>query len=860
MNLESMTSNGREVLERTQQLTIRLRHQTMTPHHFHRVLLDVEHTVVSLFLNTQSGLKARLQARLDAQLKTYPVIEDTNDLMMDRQANQVLLDADQHRQNEGASNLDVHHLYMALFQHKETNKLLKEEGVTKERFDAFLTTFFAKKGQGAARERTEALEKYGRDLVDLAHEGKLDPVIGRDEEIRRVIRILSRRTKNNPVLIGEPGVGKTAIAEGLALRIVAGDVPEGLKDKRIFALDMGALVAGAKYRGEFEERLKTVLNAIKDSAGEILLFIDELHLIVGAGKTDGAMDAGNLLKPMLARGELHCIGATTLEEYRRYIEKDAALERRFQPVLIDQPTVEDTISILRGIKEKFEIHHGVKISDQALIACATLSHKYISDRFLPDKAIDLMDEAAALLRTEIDSKPAELDRLERRLLQLEIEQTSLMKETDAASQERLKHIQADIQTMKADHDALKIRWESEKAALSGHKELVKRIEQIKLEIDQASREYDLERLAKLQYGDLIEAEKALEKAQALEGKPTQLIKEVVRDQEIAHIVSKWTGIPATKLLSSEREKLLDLEQRLHQRVMGQDAAVKAVSDAIIRARTMLNDPKRPLGSFIFLGPTGVGKTELAKALAQALFDSEDQMIRIDMGEYQERHSIARLIGAPPGYVGYESGGQLTELVRRKPYSVILFDEVEKAHPEVFNSLLQVLDEGHMTDGKGRKVNFKNTVLIMTSNLGSEILLERLSHDETIHEADEEAVMDRLKQHFKPEFLNRIDDIIVFRPLQIEEIYAIVDLQLAQLNARLEEEQLTLSFTQAAKERMVAEAYTPQYGARPLKRYIQKNIETALAKKMLQGEIRTHQTIEVDEGDFGYQFTVKDQAV
>lgn len=860
MNLDSMTSSVRDVFERTQQLTIRLRHQAMTPHHFHRALLDVPHTVVALFLNTQTGLTSRLQSRLDNQLKTYPVIEDTNELYMDRQANQVLLDADVKRQEEGASNVDVHHLYLALFQHKDSAKLLKEEGITQAAFEAYLKTFFAKKGQGQARERIEALEKYGRDLVDMAQEGKLDPVIGRDEEIRRVIRILSRRTKNNPVLIGEPGVGKTAIAEGLALRIVAGDVPEGLKDKRIFALDMGALVAGAKYRGEFEERLKTVLNAIKESGGQTLLFIDELHLIVGAGKTEGAMDAGNLLKPMLARGELHCIGATTLEEYRRYIEKDAALERRFQPVVIDQPSVEDTISILRGIKEKFEIHHGVKISDQALIACATLSHKYISDRFLPDKAIDLMDEAAALLRTEIDSKPAELDRLERRLLQLEIEQTSLMKETDAASLERLKHLQEDIQEIKAEHDTLKIRWESEKAALSGHKELVKRIEQIKLEIDQASREYDLEKLAKLQYGDLIEAEKALEKAQALESKETQLIKEVVRDQEIAHIVSKWTGIPATKLLSSEREKLLDLETHLHERVIGQDTAVKAVSDAIIRARTMLNDPKRPLGSFIFLGPTGVGKTELAKALAQALFDSEDQMIRIDMGEYQERHSVARLIGAPPGYVGYESGGQLTELVRRKPYSVILFDEIEKAHLEVFNSLLQVLDEGHMTDGKGRKVNFKNTVLIMTSNLGSEILLERLSQDETIHEADEEAVMAQLKQRFKPEFINRIDDIIVFRPLQIEEIYAIVDLQLAHLNKRLEEEHLTLSFTQAAKEKMVSEAYSPQYGARPLKRYIQKNIETMLAKKMLQGEIRSHQTIEVAEGDFGYHFTLKDQAV
>ena len=859
MNVQNFSPTLREVIENTQQLTIERQHQAMTPHHFHRALLDVKPSVVTLFLSQRGSIIETLKTRLDEQLSTYPVIEDTNELYLDRQANQVLIDAEKARKDEGASLLDVHHLYLALFAHKGTQKILHEQGIKESDFKAYLKEFFAKKGQGVVRERQEALEKYGRDLVDMAKEGKLDPVIGRDEEIRRVIRILSRRTKNNPVLIGEPGVGKTAIAEGLALRMVAGDVPEGLKNKRIFALDMGALVAGAKYRGEFEERLKTVLNAIKESAGETLLFIDELHLIVGAGKTDGAMDAGNLLKPMLARGELHCIGATTIEEYRRYIEKDAALERRFQPVMVDQPSVEDTISILRGIKEKFEIHHGVKISDQALIACATLSHKYISDRFLPDKAIDLMDEAAALLRTEIDSKPAQLDDLERRLLQLEIEKTSLMKETDTASQARLDVIESEIETIKQEHGALKVRWESEKAALSGHKDLVKRIDQIKLEIDQASREYDLERLAKLQYGDLVEAEKALEKAKAMEGKDTQLIKEVVRDHEIAQIVSKWTGIPATKLLSSEREKLLDLDQQLHERVIGQSTAVKSVADAIIRARTMLNDPRRPLGSFIFLGPTGVGKTELAKALAEALFDSEDHMIRIDMGEYQERHSIARLIGAPPGYVGYESGGQLTEQVRRKPYSVILFDEIEKAHPEVFNSLLQVLDEGHMTDGKGRKVNFKNTVLIMTSNLGSDLLLEKLAQQDTIHEADEEAVLATLKQRFKPEFLNRIDDTIVFKPLQIEEIYQIVDLQMAQLNHRLSEDHLTIELTQAAKERMVAEAYSPQYGARPLKRYIQKQLETVLAKKMLKGELTSHQTIVVDDGGVRFEFSVKDQA-
>ena len=852
MNLNTMTQAMREVMEKTQNLAIAMNHQAITPTHLLAAVLDSKDHIPALFLQEKQALLA-VRSHTEEKLKTLPQIEDTNELYLDRQANQVILRAQEAQKEEGATRLDVHHLLSALYLQKECAAWLKEAGADEAAFKQFLTAFFAHKGQGEERERNEALEKYGRDLIDLAKEGKLDPVIGRDDEIRRVIRILSRRTKNNPVLIGEPGVGKTAIAEGLALRMVAGDVPEGLKNKRIFALDMGALVAGAKYRGEFEERLKLVLETIKNAAGEILLFIDELHLIVGAGKTDGAMDAGNLLKPMLARGELHCIGATTLEEYRRYIEKDAALERRFQPVLVDQPTVEDTISILRGIKEKFEIHHGVKIADQALIASATLSHKYISDRFLPDKAIDLMDEAAALVRTEIDSKPAELDDLARRLLQLEIEQTSLSKETDEASQKRLAHLQEEIASIKENHDRLKVQWEAEKASLSGHKELIQRIEQIKLEIEQASREYDLERLAKLQYGDLVEAEKTLERAKAQKGHPNGLIKEVVSELEIAHIVSKWTGIPSTKLLSSEKDKLLVLDEALKTRVIGQETAVKAVADAIIRARTLLGDPKRPLGSFIFLGPTGVGKTELARSLAHELFDHEDQMIRIDMGEYQERHAIARLIGAPPGYVGYEEGGQLTEAVRRKPYSVILLDEIEKAHPEVFNSLLQVLDEGHMTDGKGRKVNFKNTVIIMTSNLGSELLLERLATQDTINEDDEEAVLSILKQRFRPEFLNRIDEMIVFKPLQIEEIYAIIDLQIDQVNGRLKEHELKLSLTHEAKEKMAAEAYHPQYGARPLKRYIQKHVETPIAKRWLEGSLEPESTVIMGVGDFGFVY-------
>ena len=852
MNLNAMTQTMREIMEKTQNLAITMNHQTITPAHLLMALLDRTDHVPALFLKEKGALLA-VQSKAEQKLKSLPAIEDTNELYLDRQANQVMLHAQEAQKTEGATRLDAHHLLAALYRQKEAASWLNDAGADEASFRQYCDRFFAHKGQGEEREHNEVLEKYGRDLIDLAKEGKLDPVIGRDDEIRRVIRILSRRTKNNPVLIGEPGVGKTAIAEGLALRMVAGDVPEGLKNKRIFALDMGALVAGAKYRGEFEERLKQVLETIKNAAGEILLFIDELHLIVGAGKTDGAMDAGNLLKPMLARGELHCIGATTLEEYRRYIEKDAALERRFQPVVVDQPTVEDTISILRGIKEKFEIHHGVKIADQALIASATLSHKYISDRFLPDKAIDLMDEAAALLRTEIDSKPAELDDLSRRLLQLEIEQTSLSKETDEASQKRLAHLQEEIASIKEKHDRLKVQWEAEKASLSGHKELIQRIEQIKLEIEQASRDYDLERLAKLQYGDLVEAEKTLEKARAHQGQKNELIKEVVSEHEIAHIVSKWTGIPATKLLSSEKDKLLMLDEALKARVIGQEPAVKAVADAIIRARTLLGDPQRPLGSFIFLGPTGVGKTELARSLAHVLFDHEDQMIRIDMGEYQERHAVARLIGAPPGYVGYEEGGQLTEAVRRKPYSVILLDEIEKAHPEVFNSLLQVLDEGHMTDGKGRKVNFKNTVIIMTSNLGSELLLERLATHETITEDDEEAVLTILKQRFRPEFINRVDETIVFKPLQIEEIYAIIDLQIHHVNERLKDYEIILNLTTDAKEKMAAEAYHPQYGARPLKRYIQKYVETPIAKQWLEGTIVSQSTLTMDVGDLGFVY-------
>lgn len=865
MNPEKMTNNMRNVAQEAQNIALRYNHQQLTPSHFHLALLTIDESLIVDLLKKMGKDTEAIKHDLNISLEKLPSVDNAGgDLYLSRDAQQLLLSAEDIQKKYKDDYMSVEHLYLALLKSKDaaSKTLLNNHKISTKAFEQTLEE--VRKNKKVDSQNPEdaynALEKYGRDLVRLAKNGKLDPVIGRDGEIRRVIRILSRRTKNNPVLVGEAGVGKTAIAEGLAMRIVNGDVPEGLANKSIFALDMGALVAGAKYRGEFEERLKNVLKEVSESEGQIILFIDELHLIVGAGKTDGAMDAGNILKPMLARGELHCIGATTIDEYRKYIEKDAALERRFQQVMIDQPSVEDTISILRGIKDKFEIHHGVRIADSALVACAQLSHKYISDRYLPDKAIDLMDEAAALIRTEIDSMPAELDEISRKMLQLEIEKRSLEKEDDPQSKKRLDTINQEISNLKDNHTRLKTQWENEKASLSDVKSLKQKIEDIKREIDEASREYDLDRLAKLKHGDLPEAQKQLEKAKENEGQETALIKEEVTEDEIAEIISKWTGIPVKKLVESEREKLLNLDKYLHTRVIGQDDAVQSVSDAVLRARAFLKDPKKPVGSFIFLGPTGVGKTELAKTLAEHLFDSEEHMVRIDMSEYQERHTVARLIGAPPGYVGYEEGGQLTEQVRRKPYSVILFDEIEKAHPEVFNALLQVLDDGHMTDGKGRNVNFKNTVIIMTSNIGSELLLEGLNDDGNIDTHVANQVFDRLNTHFKPEFLNRVDDIILFKPLQRHELKQIIDLQIETLNEKLSEDDIRVKFTDAAKNQILAEAYSPQYGARPMKRYIQKTIETQLGRKIISGDITPQSDVTIDYRDEMFTFEPSDMIV
>ncbi len=860
MDINRMTEKSQQAVQAAQSLAVRYGH----------VEVDGEHLLLAL-LQQQGGLVPRLVERLqidlanlvsaaEQELQRMPSVSgpgvEAGKVYVTQRFNRLLVKAEQEAKRLKDEYISVEHLLMALAEEgRETRagRLLQQFNLSRDRLMQVLSEVRGhQRVTSADPEGTyEALEKYGRDLVSEVRKGKLDPVIGRDGEIRRVIRILSRKTKNNPVLIGEPGVGKTAIVEGLAQRIVRGDVPEGLKDKTIFALDMGALLAGAKYRGEFEERLKAVLTEIRESDGRILLFIDELHTIVGAGKAEGAIDAGNMLKPMLARGELHCIGATTLDEYRQHIEKDAALERRFQPVLVEQPNVEDTISILRGLKERFEVHHGVRIQDNALVAAATLSHRYISDRFLPDKAIDLVDEACAMIRTEIDSLPAELDEVTRRVMQLEIEEAALKKEKDKASKARLETLRKELADLRDRDKTLRTQWDTEKEAIKSVQHLREEIETVRQQIEVAERDYDLNRAAELKHGRLPELERQLHASETklAEGEEgSRLLREEVTEDEIAGIVSRWTGIPVTRLVEGEKDKLLKLDQILHHRVIGQDEAVQLVADAVIRARSGIKDPRRPIGSFIFLGPTGVGKTELARTLAEALFDSEDNMVRIDMSEYMEKHAVSRLIGAPPGYVGFEEGGQLSEAVRRRPYSVVLFDEIEKAHPEVFNVLLQVLDDGRITDSHGRTVDFKNTVVIMTSNVGSQYLLEGVTQDGTIKEGARDRVMQELRNSFRPEFLNRIDDIVLFKPLTLAEIEQIVDLQIAELQVRLADRGLTLTLTPSARTFVAKAAYDPVYGARPLKRYLQHHLETKIGRAMIASEVVEGSHITVDVVD------------
>jgi ATP-dependent Clp protease ATP-binding subunit ClpB len=852
MNFEKFTQNAQNVIAESQNIAIQTGHQQLDGEHVHLALLLQENGLIPRILTLMGVNTADVVHDVEAVLDKLPKVVGGNDqLYPTRRVGKLLGDAEKTAKNFRDDFLSVEHLYLALLDESGTPSaaIFKKHGIAKERFLSELETVRGNQrvtGQNP-EDNYEALTKYGRDLVQLAREGKLDPVIGRDGEIRHTIQILSRRTKNNPVLIGEPGVGKTAVVEGLAQRILAGDVPEGIKGKTIFALDMGALIAGAKFRGEFEERLKAVLNEIEKADGRILLFIDEIHNIVGAGAAEGAMDAGNLLKPKLARGELHCIGATTLDEYRKHIEKDAALERRFQKILVDQPTVEDTISILRGLKERFEIHHGVRITDAALIACAVLSDRYISDRFLPDKAIDLMDEAASKIRTEIDSKPAELDQIGRKIMQLEIEKQALLKEEGADSRARAAGIDKELAELKTENDAMSAQWESEKKAIEVVKETKQRIEDVKLQIEESERAYDLEKLAELKYGTLPGLEKELENAKetADAAEEKRLLKEEVTEDEIAEVVAGWTGIPVSRLIESEKEKLLRLPEILHRRVIGQDEAVVSVSDAVLRARAGLKDEDKPIGSFIFLGPTGVGKTELAKALSEALFDSEKNLIRIDMSEYMEKHSVSRLVGAPPGYVGYEEGGQLTEAVRRRPYSVILFDEIEKAHPDVFNILLQLLDDGRLTDNQGRTVDFKNTIIIMTSNIGSPYLIESIRDDGTIGESAKDHVREEMKQHFRPEFLNRIDDVIVFSPLAEDDIVKIIDIALRDIQERLADRDITVNFTEGSKRFIAKETYSPQYGARPVARYLKQNIETEIAAKIIRGDVKEGDEFTID---------------